>query len=63
MARRLTLPDKTPVQLERQWRGHVRKIKRPSPGSLPHAEGHGLRMVVIVTYECECGLKLGKAND
>jgi hypothetical protein len=59
MARRLLLPEKTPEALERQWKGHVRKIKRPRKGEFPQAEGHALRMVVRVSYECECGLKLG----
>lgn len=51
--------NKAFLKADRKHRSHVRKIKRPPKGCLPHAEGHGLRMVTITTvhYECECGEK------
>jgi len=54
--------DKIPRWVDRTWQKHVKTIKKPVPGNLAQADGHGLRLVEITTthFECQCGKKLEK---
>jgi hypothetical protein len=51
-----------PVEMERRHRRHLQRFVKPVPGNYPNADGHALTMVVVTTFQCECGCKLTKRS-